>query len=167
VSNLLLALGLLVIVGATAAYLLFGRESAPTDTLSAVSPGGPTVTKTFRSLPTTPGDRSRAPFPTIPPPPTISGDVPADTPPGTKVDVGGIEENKTIACDGNTVTVSGISNTVVITGHCARVVVAGIENVVTVDSADVIEASGIKNRVTFHTGTPKVDVSFDNTVEQG
>ncbi len=56
----------------------------------------------------------------------------------------------------------------VITGHCKRVQVSGMNNVVTVDAADTIEASGMDNKVTYHGGSPKVDKSgFSNTIEQG
>lgn len=81
--------------------------------------------------------------------------------------VSGIDENRTVACDGETVEVTGIHNTVVVTGHCAQVDGSGIENVVTVDTVDRIEASGIRNRVTFHGGAPAIEVNFDNVVEQG
>lgn len=163
-SNLLLGLGLLVIIGAVVAYLLFGRE---TTAGTAVSDGRTTVASTPRAQPTIPGDRPQATVPVIPLPPTVGGFEPTTAPPNGEVSVNGISEHRTVACDGGTVDVSGISNTVVITGHCAFVIVSGIENVVTVDSADHIEASGIGNRVTFHSGAPQVDQSGDNTVEQG
>jgi hypothetical protein len=64
--------------------------------------------------------------------------------------------------------VSGIQNTVTFTGHCAKVTVSGQKNQVTLDSADTIEASGIDNVVTYHTGTPVIDRSgIDNTIQQG
>ncbi len=41
------------------------------------------------------------------------------------VSVAGINENRTLACDDNPVSVSGVSNTVVITGHCTSLSVSG------------------------------------------
>ncbi|PLV45020.1 hypothetical protein X011_24650 [Mycobacterium tuberculosis variant microti OV254] len=43
-----------------------------------------------------------------------------------------------------------------------------MKNVITIDSADTIEASGMSNRVTFHSGAPKISNSgVDNDVAQG
>jgi hypothetical protein len=89
-------------------------------------------------------------------------------PQGAPLDVSGINENQTIACNDNVVTVSGISNTIVITGHCASLTVSGMKNSVTVDAADTIDASGLNNQVTFHSGAPKISKSgVDNVVAQG
>jgi hypothetical protein len=56
----------------------------------------------------------------------------------------------------------------VLTGHCATVTVSGIKNIVTVDTADTINASGFENRVTYHSGSPTVEnAGSDNVVEQG
>ena len=56
----------------------------------------------------------------------------------------------------------------VLTGHCARVDVSGVRNVVTVDAADSIVASGMNNKITYHSGTPEVDKSgIDNSVQRG
>ncbi|MDT5318926.1 MAG: hypothetical protein QOJ56_1129 [Mycobacterium sp.] len=76
--------------------------------------------------------------------------------------------NRTIACNGSSVSVSGVSNTVVITGHCTSLSVSGVQNAVTVDAADSIEASGFSNHITYHTGSPSIDKSGDgNVVQQG
>ena len=89
-------------------------------------------------------------------------------PQGAPLDVSGISENKTITCNDNVVTVSGISNTIVITGHCASLTVSGMKNSVTVDASDSIDASGMSNHVTFHSGAPKISNSgVDNDVSQG
>ena len=165
-ANLLLGLGLLVIVGAVVAYLLFGREKTTPGT--PVSDGRTTVASSPRALPSPPGNRPQATVPVIPWPPTAGGSEPTTAPPNGKVSVSGVDEHRTINCEGGDVDVSGVSNTVVITGHCGVVIVSGMQNVVTVDSADRIEASGISNRVTFHTGAPEVNNSgVENTVEQG
>lgn len=82
--------------------------------------------------------------------------------------VSGIGEDRTLVCDESAVSISGVSNTVVITGHCSIVRISGVSNVVTIDSAGEIDASGIQNRVTFHTGEPTINNSgSDNSVEQG
>jgi len=82
--------------------------------------------------------------------------------------VSGINEVRTIACNGGSVSISGITNNVTITGRCISVNVSGIQNQVTVDSADAIQASGSGNHVTYHSGSPKVGNSgFDNVVQKG
>jgi hypothetical protein len=46
--------------------------------------------------------------------------------------------------------------------------VSGIGNVVTVDSADTIGASGFDNQVTYHSGAPQISNSgSSNVVQQG
>lgn len=80
----------------------------------------------------------------------------------------GINENRTIACDENIVSVSGVSNTVTITGHCTSLSVSGVHNSITVEAVDTIEASGFDNKVTYHSGAPKISNSGgSNVVQQG
>ncbi|OBK10009.1 DUF3060 domain-containing protein, partial [Mycobacterium asiaticum] len=138
-------LGVLLLVGGIAAYAArqFSHGDlvveSPTETTSAVpTPGG-----------RAPSVKTHAPS---------SGPSPSATAPAAQpVIVSGINENKTIACDGGiSITVSGISNTVVLTGHCANVTVSGLQNIITVDSADEIDASGLNNKITYHSGSPKV-----------
>lgn len=109
--------------------------------------------------------------PTVPgvPAPVAPGADPNGTTaaPGQTVAVSGVDENKTVTCKGGDVSVSGIRNTVTIIGHCAQVAVSGIENNITVDAADKIGASGFDNKVTYHGGTPQIDASGSNTVQQG
>ncbi|WP_221044767.1 DUF3060 domain-containing protein [Mycobacterium senriense] len=89
-------------------------------------------------------------------------------PPGTELSVAGINENRTIACNDNMVSVSGVSNTVTITGHCASLSVSGVQNSITVEAVETIEASGFNNKVTYHSGAPKVSNSGgSNVVQQG
>ncbi|WP_082943913.1 DUF3060 domain-containing protein [Mycobacterium sp. 1274761.0] len=108
-------------------------------------------------------------FPSVPAVPSI----PATDPdvligaPGQSLSVAGVEQHKTITCNDATVTVSGVRNTVAIDGHCAGVTVSGMNNVVTIDSADAIGASGFDNRVTYQTGSPQIDFTGSNVVEQG
>jgi hypothetical protein len=76
--------------------------------------------------------------------------------------------NRTIACNDSVVTISGITNRIVLTGHCASLTVVGSQNVVTVDTADSIDASGIENQITFHPDSPNVQNSgISNVVQQG
>ena len=61
-----------------------------------------------------------------------------------------------------------MSNTVVITGHCVSLTVSGLNNAITVDAVDAIDASGLNNQVTYHSGSPKISKSGDgNLVQQG
>jgi hypothetical protein len=93
---------------------------------------------------------------------------PAVPSPGSRVSIAGFDKNQTIACNDSFVSVSGFSNTIVITGHCASLTVSGSQNTVTVDAADTINAAGFENRVTFHSGSPRVTKSGEsNVVEQG
>ena len=87
--------------------------------------------------------------------------------PGQTVTVSGIDENKTVACNDATVSISGIRNVVNITGHCVKVSVSGIENKITVDAADSISASGFDNKVTYFSGSPQIDATGSNSVQQG
>lgn len=69
---------------------------------------------------------------------------------------------------GQSVNVNGIGQKIAPTGHCSTVTVNGIENVVRIDSADVIETSGINNRVTYRSGSPKIiNKGPGNVVERG
>jgi Protein of unknown function (DUF3060) len=89
-------------------------------------------------------------------------------PPGGNLTVSGMDENQTMTCNDSAAIVNGISNTVVISGHCARLTVLGVQNSVTVDTADTIEASGFDNHVTYHSGSPSVTKTGDsNVVQQG
>jgi hypothetical protein len=108
--------------------------------------------------------RTRTPTPSTSAAPSTS---PAPSP-GSSLTISGIGENKTVACNDNIVTVSGITNTVTITGHCTSLTVSGMQNTVTVDAADSIEASGFNNKVTYHTGQPKIsNFGGSNVVQQG
>ena len=108
-------------------------------------------------------------IPSIPAPPGAPGADPEviSPPPGGEVGVSGVENNKTVACNDGSVNISGIRNTVNITGHCLKVTVSGMNNVITVDIADAIGASGFDNRITYHSGSPQIDSTDSNIVEQG
>lgn len=165
VSTLLFGLGLLIIVLAAAAFLLFGREPTAGTPVAAIDHSAPPRPPASTPAPT---PRPRLTPPVIPSPPTIDDTSPTVVADGGSVSVSGIAEHRTLTCTGGTVEISGINNTVEITGHCERVTVSGIENVITLDSADVIEASGIGSRVTYHSGEPRIDSSgSDVTVQPG
>jgi hypothetical protein len=78
---------------------------------------------------------------------------------GENLIVSGINENRTVVCNRNTVSISGVSNTVVITGHCTRLSVSGVQNKVTVERVDSIEESGFNNEVIYQKGFPQIDQS--------
>jgi hypothetical protein len=114
------------------------------------------------NFPTFPGDGS---FTNSPSAPGLSS-TPITA--GNNVSVAGSGKHQTLVCDGGSVTVSGMSNTVDITGHCASVTVSGVQNKVTVESADGIEASGMKNAVTYRSGSPRLNNSgLDNSIDEG
>jgi hypothetical protein len=146
-----IVVGMLALAGGIAAFAAHQFsgvrsiiESPPTGGVSA-PPSSPSRTKT-----TSPSGSQTSPTP------------------GARISVSGINENRTIACNDNVVSVSGVSNTVEITGHCARISVSGVQNAITVDSVDTVEASGFNNKVTYHSGTPKVSNSGgSNVVQQG
>ncbi|OBF79378.1 hypothetical protein A5791_11570 [Mycobacterium sp. 852002-51163_SCH5372311] len=124
---------------------------------------------------TSPVSTSSRPMPSIKVPPALPSltlTAPTQTssapPAGATLTVSGVGENRTIACTDNVVSVSGVSNTVVITGHCTRLSVSGVKNSITVDAADTIDASGMQNQVTYHSGSPKIKKSGQsNVVQQG
>ncbi|MCV7028421.1 DUF3060 domain-containing protein [Mycobacterium sherrisii] len=149
------------IIAAFAAHQLSGVRSIisselTTPSTAPLSTAPQTTTRSPRSSTSAPATSSAGPS------------TPATGAPGAPLDLSGIDENKTIACNDNAVTVSGINNTIVITGHCASLTVSGMKNVITIDSVDTIEASGMSNRVTFHSGAPAISNSgLDNQVAQG
>ncbi|MCV7016553.1 DUF3060 domain-containing protein [Mycolicibacterium aichiense] len=151
----LLVLGLTVGGGAIliTSHLNASRTSPGLPTISG---GGGTFTTAIRPSRSTPA------------PPSNSAATEAPPEAGQNLSVSGVNENKRLACDDSVVTISGMDNTVVITGRCKRVQVSGMNNIVTVDAADAIEASGMDNKITYHVGSPTIDKSgFSNTVQQG
>jgi hypothetical protein len=154
-------IGVLLLVGGIAAYAArqFSHGDltvpSPTETTSAATPSG--------RAPSNGPSTGKTHAPSTGPSPS------ATEPAGQPVIVSGINENKTVVCSGNsTITVSGISNVVTLTGHCGSVTVSGLNNIVTVDTADTIEATGLNNKVTYHSGSPKINkTGSGNVVEQG
>jgi Protein of unknown function (DUF3060) len=92
---------------------------------------------------------------------------PTTAPPGGQLSVAGMGENKTLGCNDNRVSISGVSNTVTITGHCTTVTVSGMQNKVTLETSDQISASGVNNVITYHSGSPDINNAGNNTVQQG
>jgi Protein of unknown function (DUF3060) len=127
-----------------------------------VAPPSSSVFNPPRSIPGSPNPtRTRTP--------SAGPSTPSTAPaPGSNQSIAGIGQTKTVACNNSTVTVSGVSNTITISGHCTKVTVSGMQNSVTVDAADSIDASGLNNQVTYHSGSPQVNKSGDgNVVQQG
>ncbi|MGO9352332.1 MAG: DUF3060 domain-containing protein [Mycobacterium sp.] len=147
----LFVVGVLALVGGIAAYAAHQFSRAGSVVLSTP----PSISRTTTAPRTSPNLT-----PTTP--------APSTAPPGGNLTVAGINENQTIACNDNTVDVSGVSNTVVITGHCTSLTVSGVQNAITVDAVDTIGASGFNNKITYHTGSPKISKSgAGNVVQQG
>lgn len=164
-----IVLGVIIVALVLAGVGIFANQFAST-TRTLTNPSAKTPVAggggTFTTRPTT---RSPAPSrdttPETPAPPVATESMPSAD--GT-ISVAGMGQNRTFLCNDSAVTVSGIRNTVVLHGHCARIDVSGVENAVTVDSADAIDASGMQNRVTFRSGSPEVSQSgFSNSVERG
>lgn len=149
------AIGLVALAGgiaAFAAHKISGVKSFITSPPSISMSAAPSTSR--KASPSTPRRASPSTSPTAPR--------------GTQLSVAGINENRSIACDDNIVNVSGVSNTVVITGHCTSLSVSGVQNAITIEAVDSIDASGFNNRVTYHSGTPKVSNSGEsNVVAQG
>jgi hypothetical protein len=108
-------------------------------------------------------------FPSVPSMPNTPGMPvqPTTAPPGGQLSVAGMGENKTLECNDNHVSISGVSNTVTISGHCTNVTVSGMQNKVTLDESDQINASGFDNVVTYHSGSPDINNAGNNVVQQG
>lgn len=155
----IVVIGILALAGGIAAFAAHQLSG-----VKSIIASPPTISKTSSppSISTNPGlttpPRRRSPSPSTSP----------AAPPGTELSVAGINENRTIACDDNIVSVSGVSNTVTITGHCTSLSVSGVQNSITVEAVDSIEASGFDNKVTYHSGAPKISNSGgSNVVQQG
>ncbi|OBA82156.1 hypothetical protein A9W99_11895 [Mycobacterium sp. 1164966.3] len=154
--------GILILVGGIAAFAVHRFPDA------GVVVGSPASSTSRLST-------SPQPMPSVRVPPalpsltlTAPGQTSSAPPAGATLTVSGVGETRTIACTDNVISVSGVSNTVVITGHCTRLSVSGVKNSITVDAADTIEASGMQNQVTYHSGSPKIKKSGQsNVVQQG
>jgi Protein of unknown function (DUF3060) len=86
---------------------------------------------------------------------------------GGALRVTGNSQQKRVACDTGSVTVSGVANRVTISGHCASVTVSGHSNRVSIENADVIATSGVANVVTYLSGSPRIDnEGISNVVKQ-
>ena len=151
----------IIVVGAVGAVVFFNFSSFD---VGPVRPASPDISGGGGSV-----DTSGAPIPTPETP------VPLD-PRGEVVTVGvgeiesfgGTEQRRTIVCDRGTVNISGMTNTVEIQGDCFSVSVSGMDNIVTIDSAGSITASGFDNKVTYRAGTPVISTSGNgNIIEQG
>jgi hypothetical protein len=87
---------------------------------------------------------------------------------GGTLSVSGNNTSQTVACNDGTLTLGGNSNKFTVTGHCLTLHVSGNDTKVTVDTADTIDAGGIRTVTTYHSGMPKiVKTGIDVTVQQG
>lgn len=149
-------IGVLALAGGIAAFAAHQISG-----VKSIIASPPTISTTFSppSMSTNPvPSRRKSPSPSTSP----------TAPPGTELSVAGINENRTIACNDNIVNVSGVSNTVTINGHCTSLSVSGVQNSVTVETVEAIDASGFNNKVTYHSGAPKISNSGgSNVVQQG
>ncbi len=149
--------GMLAVVGGIAAYVANRVSSSNV----IVEPSTPS-TSVFSS------PRSPNPSTTRTRTPTAGPSTPSTPAPGSNLSIAGINQNRTVACNNNSVTVSGVSNTITISGHCTKLTVSGMQNTITVDAVDTIDASGLNNQVTYHSGSPQISKSGDgNVVQQG
>jgi hypothetical protein len=123
------------------------------------------VNRATSSFPDIPG----VTIPSIPSMPSMPSmpDQPTTAPPGGQLSVAGMGQNKTLECNDNHVSISGVSNTITITGHCTNVTISGMQNKVTLETSDQINASGIDNVVTYHSGSPDINNAGNNVVQQG
>lgn len=125
------------------------------------------VSKSTREIPDFPG--VTIPSISVPSMPSMT-DMPSQptaAPPGEQITVTGMGETKTLECNDNPVSVSGISNTLTITGHCTKVSVSGMQNNITIDTTDQINAAGLDNVITYHSGSPDINNAGNNVVQQG
>ncbi len=151
-------IGVLALAGGIAAFAAHQISG-----VKSIIASPPTISTTF-----SPPSNSTNPVPSTPRRKSPSPSTSPAAPPGTELSVGGINENRTIACNDNIVNVSGVSNTVTITGHCTSLSVSGVQNSITVEAVDSIEASGFNNKVTYRFGAPKISNSGgSNVVQQG
>jgi Protein of unknown function (DUF3060) len=153
----LFVVGVLALVGGIAAFAAHRFNGG-----NLVVPSATPSTSQVRTIPRSPGPSTKTRTPS-------AGPSTSPLPPqGAELTIAGINENQTVACNDNVVGVSGVSNKVVITGHCLSLTVSGLNNSITVDAVDTIDASGLNNRVTYHSGSPKITKSGDgNVVQQG
>lgn len=158
-----IAVGILALAGGIAAFAAHQLSG-----VRSIINSPPTFTNTFTPPATTPGGTAPSTTTRTKTPRSTTTSTSPAPPPGSEVTVSGMGENRTIACDDNVVNVSGVSNTVVISGHCASLSVTGVQNGITVDAVDSIDVSGLSNKITYHSGTPKVTNSGSaNVVQQG
>jgi hypothetical protein len=155
-----IVIGFLALAGGIAAFA--AHQLSGVRSIINSTPTFPSVTATFGPPSTT--SRSPSPSKTRTTTPSTS----PTAPPGGSLSISGINENRTVACNDNIVSVSGVSNTVVITGHCTSLTVSGVQNAITVDAVDSIDASGFDNKITYHSGNPKIsNAGGSNVVQQG
>jgi hypothetical protein len=159
IMGTVIAIGAVALAGGIAAFAAHQLSS-----VRSIITSPPTISGPF----TAPAITPNSPAPSTSGTQTSRPSTSLTPPPGGKLSVSGINENRTITCNDSIVNVSGVSNTVVITGHCASLTVSGVQNSITVDAVDTIDASGFNNKVTYHSGTPEItNAGGSNVVQQG
>ncbi len=152
----------IVVVGAVGAVLFVNFSSF--DIGSPARPASPGVSGGGGSVET---PEVVVPTPEIPVPSDPADEV-ITVEAGDTHSLGGIEQHKTIVCNQGMVNISGMTNTIEVKGDCVSVSVSGMDNVVTVESARSIMASGFDNKVTYYSGAPEISQSgTGNVIEQG
>lgn len=156
------------VVIAVLAFAVAGGVSLYLFTMGASNPGkGPQIAGGGTNLSDSPseGPSTRGGKTQVPSREATVPDLPA---PGSHLTVAGVGQNKSIACNETTLSISGMKNTVTVSGHCISVSVSGMDNAVAVDSAESIVVSGFDNRIVFHTGEPQTSSSGSgNTIDRG
>jgi hypothetical protein len=93
---------------------------------------------------------------------------PTKVPQGGSLTVNDNSVTKTVECNDGHLGINGNNLTITVTGHCASLSVNGTNHHITVDKADSIDANGINNVITYHSGEPKISKNgIDVTIQQG
>jgi len=67
---------------------------------------------------------------------------------GGTLNVGGNNENKTIACNDGSLTLSENNSTIRVVGHCASLTMLGFDSHLSIESTDTLQVSGFNNVIT-------------------
>ncbi len=138
------------------------RTETPPAT-AAPPPAGESRTKPTPAPARSP-EAPRAPDP--PAPASASG---TGRHPGDEVDDTGAlrvltdDTRRTIPCEGRTIAVLGSRNTLALEGRCPTVRVSGDDNEITIARVDRLEATGVRNRLTWTTSSTEAGPRVVNT----
>jgi Protein of unknown function (DUF3060) len=70
----------------------------------------------------------------------------------------------TVVCDHAELIIGGDGNSAYVGGQCAHLIVRGSHNKVVVEGADVIDADGTGNQVTYRGGAPQISVGGSGNI---